>query len=299
MSPDGWALDRIDLAIIRAVRELSGSSRSPVRTSSVLGELQARESSWVNWPYRLGRLAAPWMVSVPLLDPIGNVALRGVPPADPSFTEVSLTPAGRLAATHGRVLPLLLMNGGRSSPGFDPLRVLQVVHEVMADPSMSSRAMLSGLGSPSSPDGCAIDLDLDRLSQGLVTAIAYRSRWRLIETNAIEVRDLHHDVDPGQALAALVRARDLVEHVQDRTTGGQVSIVASVRPGVGREEVIAALGRRFPFSVRRTAWMRFPLSLTVRHCAEVNRVDPAPIEQLLGLLGRPRSAADGFGVGGR
>lgn len=121
----------------------------------------------------LQRLAAPWLLPMPLVSSHGNVGTMYDPATEPRFTECRLTNAGQLAVQSARqqiaTLPIGLINGEehltlgthfdlwptevdgatlRLRPGFRPHRIIDGLRRVIADPTVADDEIVELVGEP-------------------------------------------------------------------------------------------------------------------------------------------------------
>jgi hypothetical protein len=168
----------LDLAVLSVLRDDGLVPPAPHRRSAdVIRQLVDRGVCGAEDAYGvLGRLAAPWLMPLPLVDPHGNLGAMYDPPAQPMFTEVRLTPAGAMAVEahrgEGPLLPIGLINGdlplilgldfglwpeeGRRStpeplrlrPGFDPAGLVAAMNEVAGAGRTTTGDLESLVGAP-------------------------------------------------------------------------------------------------------------------------------------------------------
>ena len=153
-----------------AVLEALGDAGRFVRSHDVLVSAARRSGIGPRYAYPvLVDLAVPWRRHLPLLEGEGNFGTQGDdPPADAVYTQVRLSPAGRLAlaAERGEVgpVPLGLVEGSHFADGevppFAPAAVLAALRSGSGD-----------AGPPVLPTGGLVEGDVDGLLAGRPTTM--------------------------------------------------------------------------------------------------------------------------------
>jgi hypothetical protein len=159
-------LDPGEVAVLDALDLLgAGPEAEPVACSDVLlaAERLHGVAPSASWPLLVAR-GAPWVVHLPLVEPVGNIGSQaGDPPAEPEHVGARLSELGALALAAERdelgPLPIGLVEGtlnrGGAVPPFDPAAVVG--------------ALLAGgtdVGPPSMPAGGTVDGDVEALLRG-------------------------------------------------------------------------------------------------------------------------------------
>lgn len=172
-------LGPLELAVLRAVEAAGRSADGFRRTPRVLQHLDEAEAIGPDYALPVLRdLGAPWRVHLRLLDLRGNWgSVLGGPMADPAYTEVRLSPLGRLAlaSEDGQVgpVPIALVEGsayrGGGVPPFAPDAVVAALRALLEadDPAAVHGSVLTRLvGAPVLPTGGEVRLRLASLHAG-------------------------------------------------------------------------------------------------------------------------------------
>ncbi|MBI4940795.1 MAG: hypothetical protein HY830_08610 [Actinobacteria bacterium] len=190
-------------------------------TTQVLATVEAAAGVGPRYAYpMLVDLAVPWRRHLPLVEPLGNVGTQGDdPPADARYTEVRLSPAGRLAlaAEQGAVgpVPFALVEGtlyrDGTVPSFAPGAVLEALRTGSAD-----------AGPPVLPTGGLVEGDVEGLLAGRPA-----------------------------------RIRLVCRVVRERRPGRDVLVVTEVPLGANPDEVVRMVADRHDAEVRGPRAVRY------------------------------------------
>lgn len=279
-----WALDRWDAAIVSTIADLC-TGTAVVRTSEAIRALHGEHGNdppW--WLTRIGRLAGTWWLPLPLIAPVGNLGSPDIDAADPDFTEVGLNAAGRLVASDIDSYPIGLINGGDTTPAFDPRRVLSAV-AASAAADLADGELVDQVGGPVAPGGGTVSGDFELLAAGAPVPVTYRSRFSYHGTD-LTIDALPPGVGADHALRALLdrRWRTLVEDADNHSTGHLTRLSVHLADGVTGEEAARQLDAAAPFTVVRQVHLDLPLVEMIRRCAAHPGAGGAVL-QLLNALG--------------
>ncbi|GAA4755225.1 hypothetical protein GCM10025783_30510 [Amnibacterium soli] len=303
-------LGLLETAVLRVVGRLSGPALEYVRCSDVLDALET-EGFGASYLYRVVQdLAVWWRLHLPLLNGQGNFGSPGNDPAaDATYTEVRLSPIGRLAlaAENGQTgpLPLALIEGtlyrGGRIPPFDPHHVTDTLTRLLHTTDPFSDAELDLLvGAPALPTGGTVDGDLSTLLHGEPAEMRMSCRITHLEREGRQVLEitgfpLGVDVDLMlQCIADRARYPDdrrgggtrYLADIQDHTSGRLpgIRMHAILRTDADPAEAEAWLRTVWPVSIDQTWQLPAPMADRLRAAAQTIAVQPGGLRQLRALL---------------
>jgi hypothetical protein len=173
---DRTGLGPLELAVLRSVSATAGSSGQHCRTTKTLEYLESVESIGPSYGLPvLQDLGSAWRVHLPLLDLCGNWgSVAGDPMAGPQYTELRLSPIGKLALACEEdgvgPVPIGLVNGslyrGGQAPPLDVARALRTVGALIEDDLIPHGDLERLIGLPSLPTGGTVQGDLEGLYAG-------------------------------------------------------------------------------------------------------------------------------------
>lgn len=230
----------IELAALRSVD--APSARRPARylvSSEAIRRMEAATGLGPRYGYDvLLDLARPWVVNMPLIDPLGDIGGREFAAVGPTHTECRPSAAGYviLDAEAGRIAPVPagLINGtsyrGGTQPPLDSARVLAAIRHLLAHPRAAARDILAIVGPPHSVTDCAITGDLDALAAG--RPVTLRQTGRITRTgNPVPARAPDPVVrPPGHRPKLVMRAGD--GGFTERQLAKAHFIIESLPPGI-------------------------------------------------------------------
>ena len=262
-------LGPVEEALLLTLEDVGAGHERPYRKSaSALRVLEERRGMAPGYGYPVACDLAGSEVWLRLVDGHGNLGGPGVPPADPRYTEIRLTPIGALAVaaerSRGPALPIGLVNGtayaGGMRPPFAPARLLRALLALLDDDSIADDVLLATCGPPTFPSGCDVGGEVDAVVAGSPGVLRLTAR--------VTVGDGHgrslviSRLPPGavpQAVAAAVAARaapsrweDLpdrlaasvvlpITDVHDHSTNATARIVCRLERGTQPEAVARRL----------------------------------------------------------
>lgn len=307
---DRTGLGLLETAVVRTVGRLSGPALEFMRCSDVLDALE-HEALGATYMYRvLQDLTVSWRLHLPLLDGQGNFGSPGNDPAaDATYTEVRLSPIGRLAlrAEDGEVgpLPLDLIEGtvyrGGSVPPFAPLTVVDTLRRLLPEPAkpFTSAELNLLVGPPTLPTGGSVEGDLPALLRGEPTEMrmschiehTIRDGHRILEITGYP---LGVDVDLMlQCIADRARFPDerrgggtrYIADIQDHSSGrAGIRMQVRLRLDADPSEAETWLRTVWPVSIDNTWHLPSPMSERLRTAARAIAEQPSGLRQLRALL---------------
>ena len=307
---DRTGLGPLETAVIRTVGSLSGPALEYVRCSDVLDSLEHEELG-ATYMYRvLQDLTVSWRLQLPLLDGQGNFGSPGNDlAADATYTEVRLSPIGRLAlcAESGEVgpLPLALIEGsvyrGGRVPPFAPQTIVDTLRRLLPEPAepFTNAELDLLIGPPTLPTGGIVDGDLPALLRGEPTDMRMTCRIEHTVRNGhqvLEITGYPLGVNVDLMLQCIAdRARfpnerrgggtryiaDIQDHSSDRT-GIRIQVV--LRHDADPDDAEQWLRMVWPVSVDDTWRLPSPMSERLRTAAQATTKQPSGLRQLRALL---------------
>lgn len=307
---DRTGLGPLETAVIRTVGRLSGPALGYVRCSDVLDALE-HEQLGANYMYRvLQDLTVSWTLHLPLLDGQGNFGSPGNDPAaDPTYTEVRLSPIGRLAlrAEDGEVgpLPLALIEGsvyrGGRVPPFAPRMVVDTLRRLLPEPAkpFTSAELDLLVEPPTLPTDGIIEGDLSALLRGEPTDMRMSCRIEHTDRDGhriLEITGYPLGVNVDLMLQCIAdRARfpnerrgggtRYIADIQDHSSGRTgIRIQVILRDDADPDEAEQWLRTVWPVSVDNTWHLPSPMSERLRTAAGAIAKRPSGLRQLRALL---------------
>ncbi|GAA2751881.1 hypothetical protein [Amnibacterium kyonggiense] len=303
-------LGPLETAVIESVGALSGPASAYVRCADVLDALELAGFG-ANYLYTvLQDLTVSWRLHLPLLDGQGNFGSPGNDAAaDPSYTEVRLSPVGRLAlaSEQGKIgpLPLSLIEGtlyrGGRVPPFDPKPVTDTLTRLLhehAIPFLDADLDLL-IGTPTLPTGGTVEGDLPSLLRGEPAEMRMSCRIAAVERQGLHVLEitgypLGVDID---LITQCIAQRgsfenqhrggghhyiaDVQDHSSERS-GIQIQVL--LRNGVDPTEAEGWLRTVWPVSVDQTWQLPAPMPHRLRETVQHVAGSPGGLRQLRALL---------------
>jgi len=281
-------LGLLDVAILEACEASGATIGRVVSCEAVLEELHRRTGIGPRVAYEpLCDLARPWVLQLCLLDFVGNFGSPEDPPADPQYTECSLSRLGEaaLAAERGDIgsLPIGLINGtthvGGVRPPLDPKKVVAAIRAVV-DPGVSDDDVVRLVSLPSFPTGCEVYADEALVASGNQVYLVVSARLDHDDgfvtishlppgSSAVGVEEAIADLvnGPGRS-AGSSRAEEEplpLRSIRNETSKGRTRIVVDLRPHADSAAVIARIEQLQ--LVRKTMQVRFERPL-IEHLRE-------------------------------
>ncbi len=293
-------LGLVELLVLEALDEIDARPHRPHKKSAkVLEHLHMTRGVGPKYGYpALCSLAVDWLQHVPLVDPHGNFGTPDFEPANPRYTEARLSFAGALvlASERGELprLPIALMNGdltsGGTAPPFEPAAVARAVGRAASDSSVADAELVSTLGPPSFPTGCAVTGDIAALVAGEPTELLLSAQLRIErgeDADRIFVTHLPFGIGPSAIGAAIVsrvdtarglRVDDHLElreradlplrEITDVSDDSVESLVCDVQKGADAEECRRRILETWPVTIRVGARLAAPAAALVRVAAD-------------------------------
>src|SRR4051794_31986036 len=177
----------VDVAILEALDALGAHHDRPhCKSAKVVAAVGDAIGLGPRYAYdMLVELVRDDIVNAVLVDGHGNFGTVDDPPANERYTEARLSRAGELALAAeqgGPPVPVGLVNGdfhvGGTRPPFEPHRLIEALVRICDDPATSDDQIVSMVGPPSFPTGCAVAGDVAALAAGRPVDLELQARIR-------------------------------------------------------------------------------------------------------------------------
>lgn len=307
---DRTGLGPLETTVLHTVGRLSGPALEHVRCSDVLDALE-EDGFGANYLYRvLQDLTVSWRLHLPLLDGQGNFGSPGNDPAaDPTYTEVRLSPIGRLALASENSetgpLPLALIEGtlyrGGRIPPFSPRLILDTLTRLQheGDAPFTDADLDLLVGTATLPTGGTVDGHLAALLAGEPAEMRMSCQITLVERDGrqvLEITGFPLGVDVDLMLQSIAQRASFenqlrggghhyIVDLQDRSSGRTgIRMQVLLRPGVDPVEAEAWLRTLWPVSIDQTWQLPHPMADRLHAATMTIAAAPSGLRQLRALL---------------
>ena len=307
---DRTGLGVLEIAALRATSGLNGVGNAFTSSAQVLDVL-AVDGLGPDYLYPvLQDLAVPWKRHLTLLEVQGNFGSPGSDPAaDARYTEVRLSPIGRLAlrSERGEVgpVPLDLIDGtaycGGRVPPFSPIGIASTLSLLVArgDDAFSAAEADTLIGGPMVPTGAVIDGGVMALLRGEPARMRMSSRITATtdsDRTVLEITGYPLGVSIDRITDSIADrsrwpdrrrggGRDLVADVQDHSTERSgVRVLVALHHGVDAAEAELWLRGIWPVSIEVDWQLPAPMAQRVFDAAAAIRSSSGGLRELRSLL---------------